>query len=108
MRVIEKSMLNAVVNGSSFCGSNTCVSTENGVSSVRLFGNLIAQYNHSTKQLWISNCGWETNTTRSRLSVLLEHFKGMYVTQKKWEWFIGFYGGKNRLEPFSNYNRTWI
>ena len=91
MRQIEKQMNFALSNKGNWSGSNTSVSyhpSEN-LSEVRLHGHLIAWFDHTKQTLAISSCGWQTNTTKSRLNALLhECFYGYTVFQKNWVWFV--------------------
>ena len=91
MRQIEKQMNFALSNRGNWSSSNTSVSyheSEN-LSEVRLHGHLIAWYDHTKQTLGLSSCGWETNTTKSRLNALLhECFYGYTIFQKNWVWFV--------------------
>lgn len=62
--------------------SNTQVVTENGVTSMFLFGNKIAEEKEGV--LRITNVGWESNTTKERLNSL----NGVSIQQKKGEWYL--------------------
>lgn len=76
MREIEKKMVAAIRNGKNFNGNNTQVESQSiGNSYVYLFGNLI--YKVIKGKAYFSLCGWNTNTTRSRLNAL-----GVNVTTK--------------------------
>lgn len=68
MRKIEEKMLRAFENGKNFCESNTQVVSRNGVVSVYLFGNKIAEKKNG--KITYDTCGWNTNTTNSRLRAL--------------------------------------
>ena len=91
MRQIEKQMNFALSNKGNFSSSNTSVSyhpSEN-LSEVRLHGHLIAWFDHTKQTLALSSCGWETNTTKSRLNALLhECFYGYTIFQKNWVWYV--------------------
>ena len=91
MRQLEKQMNFAVSNKGNWSGSNTSVSyikSEN-LSEVRLHGHLIAWFDHTKMTLGLSSCGWETNTTKSRLNALLhECFYGYTIFQKHWVWYV--------------------
>jgi len=91
MRKIERQMNFALSNKGNFSSSNTSVSyhpSEN-LSEVRLHGHLIAWFDHTKQTLAISSCGWETNTTKSRLNALLhECFYGYTIFQKNWVWYV--------------------
>ena len=91
MRQLEQQMNFAVSNKGNWSGSNTSVSyikSEN-LSEVRLHGHLIAWFDHTKMTLGLSSCGWETNTTKSRLNAFLyEVAYGVHVFQKNWQWFL--------------------
>lgn len=71
MRKIESAMVNAVRNGRDWRSGNTSVDvTDHGVV-VRLHGNKIAQLDTEDRILWITDAGWQTTTTKSRLNALL-------------------------------------
>ena len=88
----------AVSNKGNWSGSNTSVSYDKAenLSEVRLHGHLIAWYDHNRQSLGISSCGYETNTTKSRLNALLhETFTGNKVVQKDFTWYVqDFHGDK--------------
>ena len=76
---------------------------ENGITTevnVLLHGNCIAWLDTATNDLFVSSCGWETNTTKSRINALLDEFReGSRVIQKNWEWFISDFG---QIKPFTD------
>ena len=93
MRKLEKQMNFALSNKANWAGSNTTVSYNDSTncSSVYLHGHQIATLDHSTKALKLSSCGYETNTTKSRLNAILEEVKwGCKVFQKNWTWFVSY------------------
>jgi hypothetical protein len=88
MRVVEKKMLNAIVSKKNLTLDNTMVVTEGNVSCVYLFNNLIAKI--TDKNVKISNCGYKTITTKSRLNCILQEFvKDARIHQKNFDWYIG-------------------
>lgn len=50
--------------------------------SLYLHGNKIAQFRDGT--LWITNAGWQSNTTKERLNGL----NGVSISQKDFVWFL--------------------
>ena len=92
MRQIERQMNEAILNGKDFFKSNTSVEnyiTETGAREavVKLHGNHIATIGDT---LQISDAGWQTVTTKSRLNALLDEFAdGCYVFQRNFNWFLG-------------------
>ena len=103
MRKLERQMNFAVSNKGNWSGSNTSVSyhqSEN-ISEVRLHGHLIAWFDHNDKRLALSSCGWQTNTTKSRLNALLhECHYGYTVFQKQYVWYISKPLGKKIYDFF--------
>ena len=91
MRKIENKMIQAIKSKSCFSLDNTrvdYVASEN-ISEIFLHNNLIAYYKHDDDSMYISSCGWESNTTKSRLNALLDtFFYGVGIFQKNWQWFI--------------------
>ena len=91
MRLIEQQMNSAVRNKQNFSKSNTMVryDADENLSSVYLHGHRIADYCHTKGKAWISSCGWETVTTKSRLNAFLHEVAyGVSVFQKNWQWFL--------------------
>ena len=74
MRKIEKEVIGAFVNGETKMIGNT-MSTRDPVThdlNLLLHGNRIATMSNrdGVKKLWVSNAGWPTRTTQSRLNAL--------------------------------------
>lgn len=87
MRVIEQRMNAAIIASKNWCSGNTSVVNVDGVSEVRLHGNLIAKVGDTFLQLF--DGGWRSNTTKSRLNAILRvHGCGESVYQKDWTWFL--------------------
>ena len=92
MRKVEQQMNEAILNRKDFFKGNTSVEnyiTETGVREaiVKLHGNHIATVGDT---LQISDAGWQTVTTKSRLNALCNEFaEGCYVFQKNFDWFLG-------------------
>ena len=91
MRKIEQQMNSALLRKANWAGSNTtvCYNELTNCSSVYLHGHQIASLDHHTIALKLSSCGYETNTTKSRLNALLSEFKyGCKVFQKQFNWYL--------------------
>ena len=92
MRKIEREMIQAIIDQRNWSSSNTTVKydKDSGLSQVFLHGHNIAEYGHGDMSLAVNNCGYETNTTKSRLNVLIQFvhggLSGLY--QKNFEWFL--------------------
>ena len=90
----------AISNKGNWAGSNTSVSyNENtNCSSVYLHGHQIATFEHNLKAVKLSSCGYQTNTTKSRLNAILDEVKyGCRVFQKNWNWFVSY---NNQTQSF--------
>tara|TARA_X000001036_G_scaffold250051_1_gene232934 strand:+ start:255 stop:596 length:342 start_codon:yes stop_codon:yes gene_type:complete len=93
MRKIEREMIQAIIDQRNWSSSNTTVKydKDSGLSQVFLHGHNIAEYGHGDMSLAVNNCGYETNTTKSRLNSLINHvFGGIKygIFQKNWNWFV--------------------
>jgi hypothetical protein len=78
------------------CGNTTVEQSHHGIAhtpgyqriiSVRLHGNEIAAIRPDEGTVWVSDCGWQTVTTKSRLNALigcLTRHGG--ITQRNGEW----------------------
>lgn len=88
MRIIERKMNEAITANKNWRMENTEVTVVDGVSEVRLHGNLIAKVGEDFIQLF--DGGWQSNTTKSRLNAILKvhgcNFDGVF--QKKFQWFF--------------------
>lgn len=84
MRLVEQKMCAALR-----CGTNMkCGNTEVRDGMVYLHGNMIAELTNNV--LFIQDCGWQSNTTKSRLNALLSSFNIPYrIYAKKYSWYIG-------------------
>ena len=94
MRKIETLMNVAISNNNEYWSKdNTSVETIDGVSYVRLHGNLIDEVDDNGIKLY--DGGWQSNTTKSRINAILtEHgIAGEGVFQKDYQWFIRLYYG---------------
>ena len=69
MRKIEKDMVDAIKAKKNWKSGNTKVEIEDHAVLIRLHGKLIAQIGESV--LDISDCGFPTRTTRSRLNAVI-------------------------------------
>lgn len=94
MRVIEKKMVNAFMNNINTRSGNDKVIANNGITTWYYHGNPIAE--KSIDGTALSNCGWNTTTTKSRLNALLSRLKpGNYISQHKFVWYINDIPWKN-------------
>ena len=82
-------MNRAISAGKDWKNANTEVINADGVSSVYLHGNLIAEITDDAMKIF--DGGWQSNTTKSRLNALINEFcNGMTdgVFQKDFAWYI--------------------
>jgi len=85
MRKITQESTAHFMSGKKFKKANTEVEILPNVTILRLHGNAIAyRYNDPERTLSITNCGWETNTTKERLNGL----PNVQITQKNFQWFL--------------------
>lgn len=88
MRKIEQKLCAAIKNRKSFQLSNTTYTVgESSTDMVTLFGNRICYINWELNQLEITNCGYETITTKSRLNAILSCFDAGFIYQKNHQWY---------------------
>ena len=93
MRQIEKQMNFALSNKANWSKSNTRVeyNSNTNCSSVYLHGHQIATLDHHSNALKLSSCGYQTNTTKSRLNAILDEVDyGCKVFQKNFNWFVSY------------------
>ncbi len=91
MRKITKESVTAFLNGNKFNKSNMSVELEPNVTVLKYQGNAIAyKYNDTDGTISITNCGWESNTTKERLNGVIRlsgvNIKPIY--QKNWKWYL--------------------
>ena len=91
MRKLEQQMNSALLRKTNWAGSNTTVTYNEftNCSSILLHGHQFASLDLHSNALKLSSCGYQTNTTNSRLNALLDEFKyGCKVFQKNWDWYL--------------------
>ena len=89
MRKIESQMNAAITANTNWKNANTRVETTDGVSEVRLHGNLIAKVGDDF--VTIFDGGWQSTTTKSRLNAIINEFCCAFtdgVFQKDFQWFV--------------------
>jgi hypothetical protein len=91
MREITKDSVNAFFKGSKLNKGNMSVNTDidkyflNYDKVMKLHGNAIAWIRDG--YITISDCGWETVTTKERLNGILDHLSKGYIFQKDFVWY---------------------
>lgn len=78
MRKVTEQIVRAFRNGENKRIGNS--ETRNGM--LFLHGNKIAEYRNGS--LWITNAGWQSNTTKERLNAL----PNVRIHQKNWAWYL--------------------
>jgi len=83
MRKITEESINAFLNRTNFSKANMQVIHEDEETRLKLHGNTIAILDEFN-ELFITNCGWESHTTKERLNAL----PNVSIRQKNFEWFL--------------------
>jgi hypothetical protein len=99
MRKIEESINDALRQKETKSFGNTSVNYSDDFSTVFLHGNPIVKISWENMTAKLSNCGWESKTTKSRLNAILSEFTTSQIFQKNFEWKIS--DGEN-IEDFYN------
>ena len=89
MRKIEALMNAAIKANKDWRLKNTEVRTEDGISEVRLHGNLIAKIGDDFVQVF--DGGWQSVTTKSRLNAIINEFCCAYtdgIFQRDFAWYV--------------------
>lgn len=83
MRKITEQSVRNFLDGVPFKKANTEVCREGGIYYLKLHGNKIAART-SDGNIWISNAGWFSKTTKERLNGLPD----VTIIQKKGQWYL--------------------
>lgn len=86
---ITKDSVHAFIAGRQFNRENMSVDISTNYVSLRLHGNAIAIRDRETGGIFITNCGWFSNTTKMRLNYLLDSYNSPRIYQKNWVWYLG-------------------
>lgn len=109
MRQITKNAVNAFYNKENFNSSNTVIEhlkePHTETTFFYLFGNCIATL--SKDKLYITNCGYRTNTTKERLNGILERF-GFRIYQRDFKWYIAGHEQKEFYNATIDLNKKTI
>ena len=86
MRKITEEGVEAFNTGVEYRNSNTSVQFigDGKEIAMYLFGNRIAWRKLNSDVVWITNCGWKSNTTKERLNGL----DGVKINQSKGVWYL--------------------
>tara|TARA_Y100001973_G_scaffold21059_1_gene31079 strand:+ start:307 stop:690 length:384 start_codon:yes stop_codon:yes gene_type:complete len=91
MRKIERAMIQCIIDEKSMNKANTRVEYEKNYRfNFYLHGHKIAVYYPQDRNLHLNNCGYETNTTKSRLNALIKFVLGgtSGIYQDKFNWYL--------------------
>ena len=89
MRKIEQQMCAAIQADKNWSSGNTQVCTNDGVSTVYLHGNKIAEVGDDFVRVF--DGGWQSNTTKSRLNAIINEFCNAFtdgIFQKDFAWYV--------------------
>ncbi len=68
MRDYQIKTCQTIVNKGNWAGSNMVINTENNVTKVWFYGNLIGVVNHCEKVVKVDNCGFKNACTTARIN----------------------------------------
>tara|TARA_Y100000768_G_scaffold325932_1_gene263083 strand:- start:43 stop:369 length:327 start_codon:yes stop_codon:yes gene_type:complete len=104
MRLIESQMVNAVAARRNWQSGNTQVTKCDRGMVVYLHGNQIAQLEPDDQCLWVTDAGWQTSTTKSRLNALLSALcPGCGIHQKQFVWYLTRHGKDQAMNHETSY-----
>lgn len=83
-RKITNSIVDAFMYERNYKSGNSSVELGNSEVNMFLFGNLIAKMNRNTGHIYITNCGFFTNTTKERLNGI----PNVSIQQKAGKWYL--------------------
>ena len=86
MRAITKQSVGAFVNARPFKSGNTRVEVRNGEVFFYLFDNMIAHKYEGG--LYVTTCGWKSNTTKERLNGILRAYNLGSIFQNDFVWYL--------------------
>jgi len=101
MRKITKEVISAFLSCKPFRKGNDEVRMFIHYSGLYLHGNQIAI--KQIKRITISDCGWQTSTTKERLNGLLSELGHKKIYQNDFSWFLEFQGTIHRIESNTQY-----
>ena len=90
MRKIEEEMITAIKEARPYKKDNTKVTYDLGNNQVviHLHGNLIAYVDNDVFNLYLSDAGYRTKTTKSRLNAILSSYDLGKIYSKKYQWYL--------------------
>lgn len=106
MRTIEKNILSTLSSGragSYQLSMRDRVEINDDEKRVYLWNHLIYSINKKDNTVMFSLCGWNSNTTKSRLNALLGYHFGAGITQKNYNLSFVINGKKTAIDSDSIY-----
>lgn len=94
MKQITEDSITAFLNDFTFSKQNMIVKVYSEKTELLLHGNLIALKDRYTKEISITNAGWQSNTTKERLNGLINEYLGYPscigrgINQKNFIWYL--------------------
>lgn len=71
MREYQERIYDAVTSKKNWGGGNVVINTENNVTKVYFYGNLIGIVNHTEKTFKCNNCGFTNAATTARINAIV-------------------------------------
>ena len=104
MRKVTETQVNNYLNDVQKTVGNTTVSVNEDTTAMMYHGNIIALKDRKSGAIQITNCGWETNTTKERLNGLIQAVKGheQKIYQRNFNWYLDIDGVKTEF-PYAQY-----
>ena len=106
MRKITSNAINAFMNNNKFSESNTRVILNDGQTELWLYNTLIARCTDG--KYYVTNGGYETNTTKERLNGLLIALDAPKIYQKNFNWFYDRENGERRDFDYDKQDNGFI
>lgn len=106
MRTIEKNIIHTLQAGRAGVyqlSTRDRVEINDDENRVYLWNHLIFSINKKDNTVMFSLCGWNSNTTKSRLNALLGYYFSSGITQKNYSLFFVVNGKKTAIDSDSIY-----
>lgn len=87
MRKITENSINAFFCDKDFSSGNMAVLADKQNTRLLLHGNCIATKDIRTGKIILSDCGWQTTTTKERLNGILDFLNIGRIYQKDFTWY---------------------
>ena len=102
MRTIEEKIIDALngSNGVKNLSCRDCVEVDGNTKKYYLWNSLLF-WNDAENNYCFSARGWNSQTTKSRLSAILCNFLDASITQKDYKWSLNWHGKKYPVDSDS-------